>query len=66
MNYLEQLQLVGLGVSIFVSPNIEDRIFFELSFFFSECNKLSIDYLGGDFQYFNFHPYLGKWSNLTI
>ena len=24
-----------------------------------------VDSLGGGFNFFNFHPYLGKWSNLT-
>ena len=26
---------------------------------------LRIEYLGGGFKYFIFHPYMGKWSNLT-
>ena len=27
--------------------------------------KLGEDNLGGGFDFFYFHPYLGKWSNLT-
>ena len=33
--------------------------------FFSEIFHLFHDQLGGGFNYFLFHPYLGKWSNLT-
>ena len=44
-------------------PNILDMLFF---LYISMVFSYKQDFLGGGFKYFDFHPYLGKWSSLTI